>query len=1021
MANESEVNLDTLVFRIEGPNNTVNQIILNDCLKPESRSTATRVSSDLDYALVRQKLEQHGIPLTSQLLAGRDGDNDTVEDAEGFSVFLTTVQLGRFPDTGPKYNPSNRITLRAVDKDLPPNGEKGKTQVESDPSQTPSGTNEPSGPSNDKVGSTGEATDLTEPPEAPTTTKPKKTTEGPTQDNPDQSINPDTNNPNENQDPKISSNPKEEVEISSDSSPSTSPQDKGKGKETEELLDLKEMLKTSSDSSLSPSSQGKGKEVEQPVSEQFEGTDQSEGASRDDGNAVMGDIPRQLERQSEEYRKRTAEWFHVPITSESFRIPGIKVHIKMYQAIAVYRCLTQIDLDIGSFLLGDDVGLGKTAMTWTVIVLYHQIMTEWAAVRNWWRTYKIDTKKMLHLPRFGQLRGETCPTQDSKTRNLRFICPCVMLKETYRIAQKLVPLPSVIICPPELIDSWNTEKTKFVDPKRSPLQVFTTHAAYNNAEKQKASGLTYLSPTEARSMRATRDARKEYQLTPNGTQSNKVIIVSSRGAESFMARFQDQQNNLFAASIVVMDEAHSYKGSIANPTRPFQMLRTIVNNSQHPVLAVGLSGSMINGGPTNYVGFMDHTRALAAKHQLKVPVSSLTDPQVYERLVANWNYIITHKGLDNTGRVEKNLQKRDRELKKDLWNILPAMGVFRSKSVLGFIPKPIQTLECPCPMRDYLVQQSHKALATRVATWAADYHRRQVEEWKEGGKEGEEPTMASVTSRVLENIVTGRPVTESYNVICRSSFFPAVAWLYENDLVKYTDLLSEPVVEMATLVTNAFRESEGRQGLNKASTNRAVTDALEKSIFYLHRHRLVSSSPKYAALCKWLDEILAGSSRGIAGVKKSRMRHLIVFSESQLSNYLGFMTVFDKYSAKLKLILIHGGIQAADRAILLEPLRASTPTHPVVIFATYSQLGKGHNLQEASIAIMTEVPRSISDQVQAFGRIDRQGRQKHIDLVQMIDRNNLAEVVKERRLKNNAQLASGAGLAVQALRIEDFT
>ncbi|RYC63861.1 hypothetical protein CHU98_g2353 [Xylaria longipes] len=79
-----------------------------------------------------------------------------------------------------------------------------------------------------------------------------------------------------------------------------------------------------------------------------------------------------------------------------------------------------------------------------------------------------------------------------------------------------------------------------------------------------------------------------------------------------------------------------------------------------------------------------------------------------------------------------------------------------------------------------------------------------------------------------------------------------------------------------------------------------------------------------------------------------------------------------------------------------------------ILISTISIIGHGFNIFRASTVIITEIPRSSDKQNQAFGRVDRRGQVMEPKLIQLYDSNNLLEEIRRIRNENRDRL-SGVG------------
>ncbi|KAI1777418.1 P-loop containing nucleoside triphosphate hydrolase protein [Hypoxylon cercidicola] len=292
--------------------------------------------------------------------------------------------------------------------------------------------------------------------------------------------------------------------------------------------------------------------------------------------------------------------------------------------------------------------------------------------------------------------------------------------------------------------------------------------------------------------------------------------------------------------------------------------------------------------------------------------------------------------------------------------------------------------------------------------------------WIEGGRQGEEPRRQEIETSYLDKGITRPELTKEnpYQVVYRSSCFPAVARLYSIGVITYNQLLRASVESVSKEVTAALSTP-------LLDRRDAITNALKKSPFWRFRDELVRTSPKFKYVDQFLDEMMKSKKGRDEGgpSDNSGVQHMIIFSDSQLSAFLITMLLLDRYSETINLIYIHGGIPAAQRADMLAAVAEDCTRRSLhkVIVSSFRFLSEGYNLQRANYAIITEMPRTPTIQRQAFGRVDRTGQTQEPVLIQLYDRNNLVEKIRYIRNINRAEI-EGVAQAATDLRdiFDDF-
>ncbi|KAI2466860.1 hypothetical protein F4781DRAFT_404246 [Annulohypoxylon bovei var. microspora] len=1055
----SGINLDLLCFAFQPRDGTTHVRVLNSFLRDDRLPNARRVSSDFDYEAFRTYLlENFGIPWNQAInirlelvsqgspAASSIPRSFTITDEDNFWLFLLYVQTGNHVISrdivpggwaipvpiGDGLSPKGKKeTTKPKERNKVPDP-KGKKKVpppkkplydlvsdesgEEDPGEEDPGEENPGRKSPDRISSDGnisdgEDPDIKTPPRNPRILDILKTGIG----------SPGTPSPP----------PKQ---------PRIDPKTKAKAKGGRWNDDDEEVEDPRREKRNEPDNNPTGDYLDE-VEEGAVDVDDEPG----DSETAKGMTDRMrigLDEHTDPSWESVARFYAIPETAHEARIPGLNMTPRDDQLYAAYFILTRPLDNINIGLIGDDVGLGKTGVVLLTAYLHHRIQCAMQEVQEEWN--KKDTiLRLQHLPWSKEKKpvDARCPSQYHMVSRYGFQCPCVQ-QVVYSVGRKLQPNPSIIICPATLVPAWIDEAEKWIDFSwNSPandisLTAFHGHFKrghwfHGNDAMEDSRALPIYDPThKGRRYRNT----SENQLP---LRSRFLIIVPNLQAMTLVGNYTDARRTLIDASgisrkvsnvctlsatFVFMDEAHKYTNS---NTGPLQLISRISEDcTEGPTVAVALSASLLSGGPSLWGGMIGHMF-----REPTVGIEGLRDRDGLNKYRADFDYLVKNLAIldsqvDNS--AKRNAQRRFQELQEFLKSFLPRVMLNRtSRTVFHGRMVTRQSRDAliqNTDMPDGPARDAHRALASSVNTWVTESYQEQMREWQDGGEEGDMPRRESVQSRLLNSLVVkGVKVHRSYEIIIRSSCFPAVAQLIQHNAVEYESLLSNSVVEIAQKITKVLAGQTAfisSRPSNTYSINNAVTEILKESPFYPYADLLTDQSPKFALICRCLGHLKALRTRpyelnpefpnpGIEPSDGSRVRHCLIFSETQLSAFLTFMFLYIEYRNTYDFLYMHAGLSAAERYEMVKAIQkpcAPTDRNKILI-STFNIAGVGFNIQRANYCLITEMPRSRDIQNQAKGRIDRTGQEMEPISIQMHDRNNLAEAVRFRRSINRAILS----------------
>ncbi|TGJ79320.1 hypothetical protein E0Z10_g9440 [Xylaria hypoxylon] len=744
-------------------------------------------------------------------------------------------------------------------------------------------------------------------------------------------------------------------------------------------------------------------------------------------NPVIQHLNLDFAAVDEESWRQVCRLFSCDLNATRIRVAGISADIEPYQAFAIWRALVQVVRGNASFIIGDDVGFGKTGMALCVATIFHMMQDMDAEVSKDRSLNPLTPGVRKHLPRV-QAPGATCPTQSGRIQ-----CPCVNDSLSIQVVHAVGDLPTVIISPAGLIPNWVGESTKWIDSSPgSPserMRIFVAHEAWRSSPQYFGKQHEKLISSEP--VNSGGRLFKDYK--DDG--SKYIILISPLGVNQFLDRF-GRPNPLslrrpivygFAAGFFFFDEFHDYSGhrNSQSQTIPFRALETIGFDDlddEHQVVAIGLSGSA-RSDIKHWRPFLRHAIQMNQtmnRGRIEIAgVSSMTEFALYE---SSWNYLV--ENLNVTTLPANILRERD-ERRDKLFDFLriffPQMMVarrrgdtFRGQNIDLVAGRPI---DIRCDMEMGATRDAFRSFVARVKSWVRQEYQIALNAWNEGGQEGERPTRRSAAQRSLENVVENRSLNSSgsaeFQILSRSSAFPAVARVIRENRLGNESTLARNILPIAKKLSSLLSANR----INRESRAK-VLEELMSSPWWEHRDLLLQESPKHKIVEQEIDRLLDIATKvtddpslGDAGPPPedgTNIRHALIFADCPLSAFLTVMLLFPKYQDKnLVLMYAHGGTEVQKRAQYCEYIQQDCHAdYPVkILVSTMDIMGQGYNLFRVNTVILTEVPRTSARQNQAFGRVNRRGQVMVPRLIQLHDTINLAEEVRRIRNANRSQLA----------------
>ncbi|KAI0601081.1 hypothetical protein F4775DRAFT_479167 [Biscogniauxia sp. FL1348] len=597
--------------------------------------------------------------------------------------------------------------------------------------------------------------------------------------------------------------------------------------------------------------------------------------------------------------------------------------------------------------------------------------------------------------------------------------------------------PSIVFCPPDLIQNWVDEFDKWVNTDvGSPaqnIQVSIFHNSFRNDQRYHDRALVerLSAPTEVHRLI---NGKPSYTLGahPDGNDygARHIILVSRHLASQFLSlyntndRWQGQGTlargarlkvNHMMAGFVFFDEFHNYAGSRSSKTAPFAALETITSHCPWPTVAVGLSASL-RSSPSNWRPFVQHLFHAADVLGNNLTLAGMTRATDLDQHASNWDYLVNrlHDPPAAGTRRRADFDRRRANIRDFLRAFIPAIMLSRQKGNLFrgeqiFQPAPFE--QVAYNMADGPVRDIFRQLAQRVQTWCNNTFQDRHNHWETNGTlDDEEPVQLVVQRALLDDAADNPRRNQAFEIILHSSTFPMVAQLVFSGLIGYTEMLVTNLAPVSYRVSNLLADDAYRAD---------IIATLEESPWWPHRRELIQNSAKYTAVRDMIQRLVQLSALppthaditdlGPLPPDGTSTRHMLVLTESPLSAFLMFMCLYHQSTPNrnVRFIYLHSGLTAVQRTALLRGVQQNCAQgDPVkVVIGTYKMASEGYNLQRANYCILTEEPSRTDIRGQAFGRVDRTGQTMRVVLQQMYDERNLAESVRRIRNQNRTELS----------------
>ncbi|KAI4594201.1 Actin-like protein 10 [Pestalotiopsis sp. 9143b] len=764
------------------------------------------------------------------------------------------------------------------------------------------------------------------------------------------------------------------------------------------------------------------------------------------GKAVIKALGKLNKLDTDEYWREVCRFFcRDPETTKNIKVPGLKAPLHGYQAAMVYYVLSRYKTGIAAVGIADEMGLGKTFMVIAIIITFHNLHTHYANVKQLLASAGRPERRRHN--RLNDVSSAVCPDQDWVSTTWGIQCPCVHGSMARFIVQNIECLPSLILVPPTLIPNWVAEWEKFVGTDDMKLKV--AHSSYENTKY-------YQGPLDLRGS-ITKDASDyaEASLVPVNADSGKkggrkilepqirrkgfpggcggVVLASNKGIADLQKKFigtadwsipdkngkilnkKNHKCSQLACSFVFFDEVHEVNAD----SKPMELLDTIAEQNVGPTIAVGLSGSLLTSGPRKWKGLMFHALETADRFGKSFSFGKTTSDNMgaqHNTLVKNWEFLERFLQIGTTDAAKGAEIAQALKSVKDICagGICGQIIISRSKSdkfhgddILAL--EPVTHLNYSLTIPKGSARNGIIKLCRRVRASVDQTYDEANTKWNEG--KGPEPNKAEIGYDLLHSQADKSAGAQAMNCLPyfrlnQCAVYPFLTSLY--DRVGVDEVFTDVVFQAEHISENFARPYTKELSLrNRTKANLVTVLEKSKSPFWDYRHHLIGHSPKFQTLVKIIKGLIDLKTKPLneqpddGPADGSKVRHLVVFTESALSAYLTTILLVESLGDQVEVLLVHSHLPE-------KPL-VSLPNHSrrgfreyfdencqagdknKILIGPYSMLATGHNLQSrASELVLMDVGKE-NDRAQAINRLHRMGQTLPVKAHQLWDRRNMFE------------------------------
>ncbi|KAI1844886.1 hypothetical protein JX266_008902 [Neoarthrinium moseri] len=822
--------------------------------------------------------------------------------------------------------------------------------------------------------------------------------------------------------------------------------------------------RTGNDRPETPKKNDKGKEVARhPASdsEKDSDPDDSETDVKLPDNSVI--IDAMIDKIDYKFSwENICNFFQCEKATLELKIPGLLRPVKDHQLVAIWAMLTQVTrTKLSTFLLGDAPGVGKSLEVIATFVIFHQIKSRWAQV-----VADRTAKRGNHLPWKGQDDESFCPSQNP----FCFRCPCINSSDSGRIARSLPYLPTIVVAEAGVIPVWASELESHLDHDFQVEGVPSITATIDHNQYAQMwpqySRPQFIAESKASVIEVQREGTKtrpvfKHKIQGRSGLTRNIIVVSRNSLNRFCQRFTEKRVHQEAgiskrnatydalclgASFIFFDEVHRYSGArqpkpgkgaksgarskqaVGERSETLKFMERLRKISTRPLMAVAVSGSILDDGPPLWCRFLEHAIYQASSLDWSFNLGNIKTVDELLELEKDWRFLEANYPDADAADTEKlnDINKRIEVGKKAYPNLLHAIMIARKKEdhfnghpIVDLPPLQYEEIVLPTPAGAHL--NALKRLTVEVKTWILKQLRKERNKWIQDGKKTAEPTIETVSAKHLGQAARkglgedNRP----YLTIQRAMSFPALARIITEDSIKPEALASEEINKIAFEITKLLCAGAPKHNILAVLQNCFLweySSELEKSL-------------KYKKICQIFNEVIEAGNQDF-----EKIEHLLLFMDGPLPAFVAFMLLFPTYCDKIDFYYFHAklpqGAAGTRRSAksnhcrnwcMKEINKPSEPgSKPRVLLLTYVLGAVGLNLQGANRVILCETPPRTADFDQAIGRVQRMGQAKEPKVVYLTDTKNIFELQRRIRIRTKKALRDMPEYREARIEFNDF-
>lgn len=676
------------------------------------------------------------------------------------------------------------------------------------------------------------------------------------------------------------------------------------------------------------------------------------------------------------------------------KVKGMKTSLHIWQIQGGYLMITNAcKVSCNGLLIGLDVGFGKTMLVLLYVLGKAVIWTLEREVQDEWKSGNPKN----HL---GQKQKGRCPTQDKHMVQ----CPCSWTKTERRILQLMADLPSLIICPPNLRDTWLEEAERSFEDfeKEDSFLKFYYFFGQNTKGNDFRDGSRLKKILEETKGVVIIEDDEEYIDVGNGRASD-IFFTSNRMAEKLVKKYQAAGVNA-AFGTFIMDEMQKYRGSTKSTTKseseddktiPFKALDLITAGAWNPVSVIALCGTIAEEGYTFWKQLVEHFRQ---QWQIYDHLLNKATPPDFlnssDRITKSYKELIRECAEDPTPTASKKAKAAEiRHFLQPMTFAIRQNEMWRGKT-LNPLPQAHQRTIAVTPLADEVVKNCLTNIMANVDKLVNEELTRKKKDWaKKKGKAKQENRPFDLDEPTKQDVIEHQVGAErpkgAWHELSRACSFPYLAVLTETGVVK-SGMLDSSECQYDP-VAIAKRIDQDPQKLH------ADEKEFEDWEFYRHRKLLKANSPKFAELEQLLIPDLINDEDPDTRPDKDdpcQKRYAVVFCTHTITAVLiwFFLITNKELCKKIQPILFTSSISIERRQEIMKEVMKGRPDGRCrILIATTEIAAEGFNLQRVNNVWVMELPNTPSKFLQAIGRVRRTGQLMKIKIVRLFDKENLFE------------------------------